>query len=88
MVAPSTAGRDMRKEKRTANFRSSPRAIPAAMVLPERDRPGRVAKPWATPMSRASSSVVFRAFLRPLAMRSEVKSTTPVSSRMQLTATG
>ena len=37
-------------------------ALIAFGALPERDRPGRVAKPWATPMSRASSSVVFRAF--------------------------
>ena len=78
----------MRKEKRTANFRSRPQAIPAAMVLPDRDRPGRVATPWATPMSRASFSVALRAFLWPWAIRSDRKRTAPVSSRMQLTAAG
>ena len=43
MFAPSTAGSDIRNEKRTAKLRSSPVAMPAAIVVPDRDRPGIVA---------------------------------------------
>ena len=45
MLAPRMAGMDMRKEKRTANFRSKPRKHPAVMVVPEREMPGQVAMP-------------------------------------------
>ena len=81
MLAPSTAGRDMRKEKRTAKVRSKPRSIPAEMVIPAREIPGRVPTAWAQPTSRASTMVALRAFFRPLAIRSEKKSRKPVAMR-------
>ena len=81
MFAPSTAGMDMRKENRTANFRLKPRVIPAAMVVPDRDRPGTTATACAQPTRSASSIVDDRAVLRPWAMRSEKKRMQPVASR-------
>ena len=43
MFAPSTAGSDIKNENRTAKRRSSPVAIPAAIVVPDRESPGIVA---------------------------------------------
>ena len=69
MLAPSTAGRDIRKEKRTAKARSKPRIMPTEMVVPERDRPGITARACPQPTMRASATVAFLAVLWPLAMR-------------------
>ena len=43
MFAPSTAGSDIINENLTAKSRFSPVAMPAVIVVPERDRPGIVA---------------------------------------------
>ena len=47
------AGRKSRKEKRTASSRRRPAASPATIVLPEREIPGTMAMPCATPMRAA-----------------------------------
>ena len=49
--------------------------------MPDREMPGSVPTAWAQPTSRASATVAFRAFLRPLAIRSEKKRMKPVASR-------
>ena len=71
----------MIKEYRTANFRSKPKKLPAAMVVPERDKPGQVASAWAAPTSRVSVRRALRSFLRPFRTRSEANSRQPVTSR-------
>ena len=48
------AGMDRMNEYFTANFRSSPQNVAAAIVLPERESPGSVAKPWAIPIRTPS----------------------------------
>ena len=53
------------------------------MVVPERDRPGTVAMPCATPTSSASVTRAVRSVLRPFAIRSEKNSRKPVTMRAQ-----
>ena len=77
------AGRDRRKENRTAKLRSNPRIIPAEMVAPDREMPGIMATAWAQPTSSASVTVAFFAVLRPRASRSEKKRMKPVRSSIQ-----
>jgi len=48
-------GTDIRKEKRAAWGRVSPRARPAAIVEPEREIPGKSARACARPMIRESA---------------------------------
>ena len=48
------AGMDIRKAKSAARLRERPLATPPEMVLPERDRPGRMATACITPMATAS----------------------------------
>ena len=78
-LAPRMAGMDIRKEKRTANFRSKPTKQPAVMVVPEREMPGQVAMAWATPTSSTSTSVAVFSVLRPFFTRSLANSRKPVT---------
>ena len=52
-TAPKTAGIDIIKEYFTANFFSKPQSRQAVIVVPERDSPGIVAIPCATPINPA-----------------------------------
>ena len=79
MFAPRMAGMDIRKENRTANFRSNPTKQPAVMVVPEREIPGQVAMAWATPTKKTSSSLALRSALRPFFTRSLANSRKPVT---------
>ena len=83
--APSTAGRLRRKEYFFAKVRSRPVAMPAVMVVPERERPGITASAWPQPTIKASATVAFLAVLWPRAMRSEKNRINPVASRAQET---
>ena len=78
--APSTAGRLRRKEYFIAKVRSRPVAMPAVMVVPERESPGMVATHWHRPMVRASRKRMLRSVRVPGAILSETKSIQPVSS--------
>ena len=53
-ASPRMGMMTMRKEKRATSSRLSPRMMPVAMVVPERERPGRMATAWAQPMMKAS----------------------------------
>lgn len=57
-VAPHIAGRDSRKEKRAALAPSIPRNRRAAIVDPDRDIPGAIARDCATPVIIASVKVM------------------------------
>ena len=72
---------DMRKEKRTANFRSKPTKQPAVMVVPEREIPGQVAMAWPDAHQQRIQHW-WRSFrvLRPFRTRSLAKSRQPVTS--------
>ena len=83
MFAPSTAGSDIRNEKRTAKLRSSPVAMPAAIVVPDRDRPGIVATAWHTPMMSASRTRMFFSVRVPLGILSATNSRKPVRMSMR-----
>src|SRR5688572_4375895 len=48
--APNVIGMDKRNEKRTAAVLWRPRKSPVVMVIPERETPGMIAIPWATPI--------------------------------------
>ena len=85
MLAPRIAGMDSRKEKRTANFRSSPTKQPAVIVVPEREMPGQVAMACPTPTSSTSSKVALFSVLRPFFTRSLAYSSTPVTIRAPAT---
>ena len=85
MLAPSTAGMERMKEKRTANFRSKPTRQPVVMVVPERERPGQVAKAWEMPTMRASVIRALRSFFRPFLTRSLKNSRKPVRIRAAAT---
>ena len=50
---PKMAGMDIIKEYLTANFRSKPLNRHAVIVVPEREIPGSVAKPWQIPIINA-----------------------------------
>ena len=65
MFAPRTAGRLIRKENFTAKSRRSPVAIPAVIVVPERERPGTTATHWHRPMISASNTVILRSVFLP-----------------------
>ena len=78
-LAPKMAGMDIRKENRTANFRSKPAKQPAVMVVPEREIPGQVAMAWATPTSSTSTRVAVFSVLRPFFTRSLANSRKPVT---------
>ena len=71
MLAPSTAGMDSKKAKRTANRRSKPLKQPMQMVMPDREMPGQVAMAWPAPTRRTSAMVAVRSFFRPLGTRSQ-----------------
>ena len=81
ILAPRTAGTDSRNENFTANFLSSPVAIPAVMVVPERERPGIVATHWHRPIISASEIVMLAAFFVPGFILSATNSIQPVSTR-------
>ena len=59
--------------------------IPAEMVMPDREMPGRVPSAWAQPTRRASSTVAVRSVFRPRAIRSEKNRMKPVASRAKET---
>ena len=69
--APSTAGMLMSREYFIANGRDCPVAMPAVIVLPEREMPGMVATACAQPISSASRMRIERSLPRPGTMRSE-----------------
>ena len=69
---------DIMNENLTAKSRSSPRAMPAVIVLPEREIPGIVATHWQRPMMSASFTVMLRSVRLPWGMRSEMKRMQPV----------
>ena len=50
--APRIAGTDIRNEYLTAKRLSNPLSRHAVMVVPERERPGNVARPCAIPMKK------------------------------------
>lgn len=50
ITAPRIAGTDMIKANLAAVSRASPKAIPAKIVEPDRDRPGMMAMAWAIPI--------------------------------------
>ena len=52
-TAPRMAGIDSKKLNRAAASRSIPRNKPAAMVDPEREMPGVIARPWPKPIPTA-----------------------------------
>ncbi len=66
---------DKRKEKRKENSKPRPRISAAAMVMPEREMPGTMASPWATPMMNAAgkAGVVFRRRKREASRTNAVK---------------
>ena len=68
--APSTAGIEIRNENFTAKRRSSPVAMPAVIVVPERLRPGIVATAWHSPISSASRMRMVCSVLLPCGIRS------------------
>ena len=76
---------DIRKENRTANFRSNPTKQPAVMVVPEREMPGQVAMAWATPTRKTSRRVADFSVLRPFLTRSLANSRKPVTTRAPAT---
>ena len=53
-AAPRIAGIDRMNEYFTANLRSKPQKVHAAMVVPDREIPGKVANPCAIPISTPS----------------------------------
>ncbi len=55
--APSITGMANRKANFMAAWRSQPLNKPVAMVNPERDSPGRMAKVWAIPTQNACNIV-------------------------------
>ena len=79
--APSTAGRLRRKEYFIAKFLSRPVAMPAVMVVPERERPGSVATHWHRPITSASRKRMFFSVRLPGVILSETNSMQPVNSR-------
>ena len=48
-VAPIIAGIKIRKENLAALTGSNPKILRNAIVVPEREIPGRIDKPWTTP---------------------------------------
>ena len=61
----------MRKENFMAKVLSSPVAMPAVIVVPEREMPGIVATHWQRPITSASATRMLRSFFLPRGMRSE-----------------
>ena len=51
MDAPRIIGMLKRKEYLAAVILSNPQKSPVAIVQPEREKPGRAAKPWARPIN-------------------------------------
>ena len=80
ILAPSTAGMDSRNAKRTANRRSMPRKQPMEMVMPDREMPGHVAMACPAPTISTSAKVALFSVFLPLRMRSQPKSSAPVTS--------
>ncbi len=58
-TAPIIAGIDIRNENLPANSLSNPQKRPQAMVEPEREIPGIIARPWTVPMSKALNKPIF-----------------------------
>ncbi len=55
--APKIIGGANKKLKRAAVERGSPRSIPVAIVLPEREIPGKIATAWASPIDQRVAGV-------------------------------
>ena len=53
--APNITGMDIRNENFAASSRFNFRKIPPAIVEPDLDTPGKIAKTWKQPMINASS---------------------------------
>ena len=58
MLAPITTGSDIRNERRKARVSSNLRSNRVDIVVPERDKPGSVASPWASPTMIASRNFI------------------------------
>ena len=69
------------KEYFTANRRSKPQKVQAAIVLPEREIPGSVANPWAIPIRTPSPQETSFGIFQQFSTRSDKSSTTPVIRR-------
>ncbi len=76
--APNTAGKESKNEYLTAKSRSSPVAIPAEIVVPERESPGIVAMAWHKPMTSASRTRIDFSPRSPGCILSATKSRQPV----------
>jgi hypothetical protein len=51
-------GIDSKKAKRVASFRPKPANIPAVIVAPDLEIPGKIAIAWAAPIQRAFNGVI------------------------------
>ena len=75
------AGMERMKEYLTANFRSRPQKVQAEIVVPERERPGSVANPCATPIRMPSPQLTSFGIFQQFSTRSERKRRRPVIRR-------
>ena len=58
-ASPRMGGMTMRNENWASFSFLLPSRRPVAMVLPERERPGRTATAWAIPMTKACQGEMF-----------------------------
>ena len=64
-MSPNIAGMESKNENLKAFSRFSPRSSAVEIVAPLLDKPGNIASPWATPISKAVLYVTLSVFSFP-----------------------